>query len=324
MDDKLKENPPAPLPFNNLFLNSGFVHGINHWSVYISAIAITLFFYFLAPLFTFAHLLYLAGQNGLSAAEIARDPNSLIDPKASGIDTNLILLGLFGIFVFAMVGLWIGVKKFHRKTMLSIMTGYEKFRFKRFWFAFLVWASMILVLIVMDYLLNSADFKVVFNLPGFIGSLLILLVFMPVQTAWEEFFFRGYLMQGLALAFKNGIAALVITSLLFGLAHMTNPEVDKYGWQMMLPYYCGFGLFFGLLTLLDEGIELALGLHLANNLISSILVTTSDSVIKTYSVFQTETTNPLKEIILLAVLCCIVFSIFWLRYRWKNFSLIIK
>ena len=59
----------------------------------------------------------------------------------------------------------------------------------------------------------------------------------------EELMFRGYLMQGFGLAFKNGIAPLIITSVLFGLMHASNPEAKVHGLAIMMPYYMFFGAF---------------------------------------------------------------------------------
>ena len=324
MDKTIEEKPQKSLPINNLFLNSGLVNGTNHWSIYLLTISFTMFCYVMAPLVTFLHLIYLANQNGMSYEAIFRNVNVLQDPVATGIDLNFILIALFGIFVFTMLGLWIGIRKFHQKLFLSVVTAYEKFRFSHFWLAFLVWSLMVILTVALGYMGSPDDFKVVFNLQGFIVSCILLIILMPIQTGWEEVFFRGYLMQGLALIFKNGWLPLIITSLLFGLAHMTNPEVDKYGWQIMLPYYTGFGLFLGALTLMDEGLELAFGVHLANNLISSILITSNDSVLKTYSVFETKIQDPSSDILLTLAMVILAFGIFWFTYRWKNFSLILK
>ena len=147
---------------------------------------------------------------------------------------------------------------------------------------------------------------------------------MPIQTGLEEVIFRGYLIQGLSQIFKNGIIPLIITSLLFGLAHMSNPEVRAYGWPVMLTYFVGFALFMGALTLLDEGLELAFGIHFANNIISSVMINEPNSVIKTYSIFEAKTSNPYAEIVLWFCLAFITFAVFWMKYRWTNFKLILK
>ena len=47
-----------------------------------------------------------------------------------------------------------------------------------------------------------------------------------------------------------------------------------------------FALFMGIVTLLDEGLELAMGIHFANNMMASIMVCSDHSVIKTYSIFK--------------------------------------
>jgi membrane protease YdiL (CAAX protease family) len=76
-----------------------------------------------------------------------------------------------------------------------------------------------------------------------------------------------------------------MTSLIFGSMHVFNPEVAKMGYVIMI-YYIGTGLFLGVITLMDEGIELALGFHAANNLVGAILVTSDWSVFQTYSIFK--------------------------------------
>jgi uncharacterized protein len=324
MDDKTSDVSGRTLPFNNLFLNSGFVHGLNLWPIYFLTIALTLFCYFFAPSITLIHLVILAKQNGMTLEQILANPDVLQDSVATGIDMNYILISLFGIFVLAFLGLWFGLKKFHHKTLTSVITGYEKFRTKRFWFAFAIWSLIVLLTVAIEYAMNPGEFELVFQPQGFIIGLILMLLFMPIQTGFEEIFFRGYLVQGLSQVFKNGIVPVLITSLLFGAAHMDNPEVDKYGWQMMLPYYSGFGLFLGALALLDEGLELSFGIHLANNLISSLLVTSKESVLKTYSVFEVKSEEPVAEIILTLVMIVLASGIFWYKYRWKNFNLIIK
>ena len=61
----------------------------------------------------------------------------------------------------------------------------------------------------------------------------------------------------------------------------SNREIDKLGTELIW-YYIGTGLFLGIITLMDDGIELALGFHAANNLVTAILVTAS------WTAFQTE------------------------------------
>ena len=50
-------------------------------------------------------------------------------------------------------------------------------------------------------------------------------------------------------------------------------------------FYIGTGFFYGITTLMDEGTELALGLHASNNILAAFLVTTDWMVFQTDALF---------------------------------------
>jgi membrane protease YdiL (CAAX protease family) len=312
------------LPFNNLFLNTGAVHGFNLWWMFVLGIAASLFGYFLFQVIIQVPLVSMAISKGKTLEEITQKPELIFNPELTGINKNLLLAMLFGMFIFALLGLYLVVKKVHKKSFISIITAYQKIRFGRFFFAFFIWGLLVIISTVGAYLMNNEGVTIQFDPGNFAVLLIVLFVLMPIQTSTEEFLFRGYLLQGLSIVFKNGWVPLIITSLLFGLVHMSNPEAEAYGWQIMLPYYTLFGLFLGMLTLLDEGLELSLGIHAANNIISGLLVTSPNSVLQTDAIFLVKTEDPGSEIILWLILAAITFIIFWLKYRWKNFNLILK
>jgi uncharacterized protein len=318
------EPPQKKIPFNNLYLLSGLVHGANKAWMYVFTILFVMFGYLSFQLLILYPLMSRLRERGFSDMEVINNPTLVFDSVALGMDRNIVLLLELGMFVFAFMGFYIGIRRLHQKNLTSVLTGYNRFRMKRFWFAFMVWGTLILLVTLVSYIADPGEFRLTFQPAGFLISIVVLFLLMPIQTGIEELLFRGYFIQGLSLIFKNGIIPLVLTSLLFGLAHLGNPEVREFGWMVMLPYYCGSALFMGMLTLLDEGIELAFGLHFANNFVSALLVTSPHSVLKASSVFEAKTEDPLAEIILWLVMTVITFSVFWLRYRWKNFNLIVK
>lgn len=331
MDDTTQETPKPSLPFNNLYLISGLVHGQNKGWMYVFTASLLIFGYLLFQSIIVYPLANILETNGYSLTDITENANLLFDAKALKLDKNIVLLLELGMFVFGFIGFLLGIKFIHHKLLVHVLTGYEKFRFRRFWFAFSVWGVFLVLIVLLEYFLSPGEVSVQsegegssFNYAGFFISVLIMVVFMPIQTGLEEVVFRGYLIQGLSQIFKNGFVPLIITSLLFGLAHMSNPEVKAYGWPIMLTYFCGFALFMGALTLLDEGLELAFGIHFANNIMSSVLVSSPNSVIKTYSIFETKSEDPYTEIWVWLGMATVTFIIFWLKYRWKNFSLILK
>ena len=83
------------------------------------------------------------------------------------------------------------------------------------------------------------------------------------------------------LLLKRNIVPLVLTSLLFGLMHIGNPEIDKLGYTLLV-FYIGSGFLFGVVTLLDDGAELAIGMHAINNMTAALFITTN------WTVFQTD------------------------------------
>lgn len=312
------------LPFNNLFLNAGYINGLNEWWMYVFGICACILGYFIFQLFILFPLINAAVSNGITLTEIQLKPELLFDPEKTGINKNLLLSCLFGMFVFAFIGLVFAVKKLHKKPFVSVITAYERIRWGRVIFSFGVWAILILISTLVGYFTSKEEIAIQFDPLNFFILVGIAVVLLPIQTSTEEILFRGYLVQGLSQIFKSGIVPLIITSILFGVVHMSNPEAKTYGWITMLPYYTLFGFFLGALALLDEGLELALGIHCANNLISSLLVTSPNSVLKTDAIFIVKGENPGMEFITWFVMAGITFIIFWQKYRWKNFNLLIK
>ena len=142
-----------------------------------------------------------------------------------------------------------------------------------------------------------------------------------MQTSFEEYFFRGYMMQGLGVLVKNRWFPLILTSVIFGLMHMANPEVDKLG-PIIMVYYIGTGLFLGIITLMDEGLELALGFHAANNLITALLVTADWTAFQTDSILRdvSEPSAGVDILIPVLVVFPIILFIFSKKYGWKNWT----
>ena len=205
------------------------------------------------------------------------------DPMAAlrSLDKNLQLILLLIPFLVGFLGLFLVVKKIHNRSLISISTSRESLDWNRIIYAFSIWSLVSILLITGDYFLNPDSYEWNFNFKSFSLLLIISVLLMPIQTSLEEYIFRGYLMQGFYSFFNSRWGTLLITSIVFGSLHFSNPEVQKLGIGVMA-YYVGTGLFLGILTLMDEGIELALGFHAANNIMTALFVTSS------WTVFQTE------------------------------------
>jgi uncharacterized protein len=117
---------------------------------------------------------------------------------------------------------------------------------------------------------------------------------------------------------------LLITSVFFGLFHSANPEVAEMGFGVMI-FYIGTGFLLGIMTLMDEGLELSLGFHFGNNLLAALLVTTDYSALQTDAVFKDisaqNTSDMLLEMIVsMAVTYPILLFILSKKYNWTNWK----
>ena len=198
-----------------------------------------------------------------------------------GIDKNLYLFVMILTFAFGLLALYIGVKYIHKRPFTSLVTSRKKIDWKRYWFAFFLWGTISVLTVYIGILISPENYVWNFKPFPFFTLVAISFLFLPLQTSFEELLFRGYLMQGLGILVKNRWFPLLFTSVVFGLLHGANPEVEKLGYISMV-FYIGTGLLFGITTLMDEGTELSLGLHAANNVVAAFFVTT------TWTVFQTD------------------------------------
>jgi hypothetical protein len=145
---------------------------------------------------------------------------------------------------------------------------------------------------------------------------------IPFQAAFEEVLFRGYLMQGFAALVKNRWFPVIMTSVLFGLMHAFNPEIKEFGFFTMMPQYIVFGLIFGIITILDDGIEAAMGAHAANNIFLCIMVTSESSALQTPALYQQYNIHPWMEFSALCIIGILFISILKVLFRWDNFSVL--
>ena len=129
------------------------------------------------------------------------------------------------------------------------------------------------------------------------------------------------MMQGLGIIFKNRWVPLLVTSFIFGLMHLGNPEVEKLGPGIMV-FYIGTGLFLGIITLMDEGMELALGFHAANNLVTALLVTADWTAFQTDSILKDVAEPGLSwdAYIPIFVVFPLLLYFFGRKYGWTNWK----
>lgn len=192
-----------------------------------------------------------------------------------GLPTEVIFADFMGMFLFLWLGVFLVVRFLHDRPFWSLFTPLQRLNWRRVLQGALVFAAIYLAVgVIMEWLFPTPaeDIEYVLQPSKFLAFLPLALLLIPIQTSAEELLFRGYFMQGLGLIMNRWGVALV-SSVLFALPHLLNPEVlDANLWIAFLPYWI-IGLLLALITLRDGTLELALGVHASNNLMAFLLVT---------------------------------------------------
>ena len=284
--------------------------GNNSFSSYLLGIVLIISVYLLGSYFLILDLQWNFGIesfDGISQKEIVRI-----------LGNNRFLAWLIVPFLFVALFLVIHTKFVHKRTVLSIFSGRENFDWKRVLFSFSLLFSVLSLFLFIQYL-SSDSLIFQFDLQKFIPLFFIAIFLLPIQTSCEELLFRSYILQGIKLRTKKNSIAVLISGIMFGAIHIGNPEIAKIGYHIIV-YYMLVGVFLALISLFDNGIELALGYHAANNVFAALMITNNWQAFQTDAVFM-DNADPgmgLDTIFGILFILPLVFFIFYKKYKWHS------
>lgn len=300
---------------NKMFFQRAKKVGLNEWWRYLlGSVVIFLGWQFVAILIVMGLFAYITVKGGVVSTNFAQ---SAVDV---GIAKNVVLLVLLSAFVIACCIVYLVVHYLHRKPFLSILTARSSFSWKRASFGFFCWLALNLLMFYIDFQQDSEAYTFSFDVMRFIPLLLICCAILPFQTSFEELFFRGYGMQGLGLLTGSRFWALLIPAVLFGVLHAANPEVLEYGFFKMMPFYIGMGLFLGVMAIMDEGLELPLGVHFANNFTAAVFLNMEGSALPTDALFMVKSYDPTIAIPYSLAMMLVFVLIVAFVFKWKDWG----
>jgi uncharacterized protein len=310
----LKEStiPPIKSPMNE-YLDAVF-QGRNEWWRYLLSIAIILILWLIIgsiPIFLFGVYLLMDGN-----------PDSGL--TAQGFTGVAPLMGMFVIlssYLFFFMAIFISVHFIHKRPFRSLITSQPKINWPRLFVGFIFWFIIAGLVSIFEAILYPGRYVFSFDPDRFIIYAVFALLLIPIQASCEELFFRGYLMQGLGLRIRGMIILPVASGLIFGLLHLANPEmaVPSGAWMLAVSYFL-VGVFAALVTLLDGGLELALGLHSANNLYTALVANTTVSALASESIFKVNEIDPLYGLISLAIGLVIFYLLAFLIFPREDYA----
>jgi membrane protease YdiL (CAAX protease family) len=290
--------------------------GYNDWWRYLATLILLLLSQFIGSI----ALIVVAMAQNTNVSEFAATK----DVSTLGIDQNLTLFLMLIPFILSFFALVLAMRYLHGHSFKNIFTAASKFRWKNFFFALIAWFLLLGVSDLINYMLHPDYYSFSFNLKVFIPLLLISIFFIPLQAGAEELYFRGNLLQGSGILTQSRVFAVLFSSIAFGLMHFSNPEVGEFGFGISMSYYIGFGLFMALLVIFDGGLEMAMAVHIINNIYGAVIVGYSGSVLKTESLFKLNTHN--MGFMLLAFLFAVIIFLVIARrmFNWAIPGLLFK
>jgi membrane protease YdiL (CAAX protease family) len=246
---------------------------------------------------------------GLSLEDVTQ---LAIDPSLLGYIPYFLVLSAS--FVIMFLGIWLTVVLIHKRSLRSVVTAESRINWRRVATGFLAWLLLIALGTILEYLLWPETYSWNFNPGAFIPFAILALFLTPIQTSAEELFFRGYLVQAGSLLSRNALFLSIWSGVLFALPHMANPEVAANFIVVLLTYFV-LGAFLAWVSIKDGTIELALGVHAANNLFAGLVVTFPDSVLPTPAIFFTTHFDPVFSLIVEIVVCILFYFLAFTRFR---------
>ena len=257
------------------------------------------------------------------------DINAMAD-YIGNYDSNIIFFFqiIFLSFSFSLAFLFISLKFIHKRDFMSLVNFSKKYdefsgntiswvkrvRWTLMLKGALIWLVFLSTLLLIDFILNPEVFYLNLNLENLYLIILLFILAIPIQILFEELFFRGYLNQGLSLKIKKPIIIIVISSLIFGICHIINGGTDSIFMLSNVIFAFIIGMIWSVATLATNGIEWAVGAHLANNFFAFLISSSEGSLGNFETIIQTNVaTDPLLGLIF-SVIAFSIFSVILFFY----------
>jgi membrane protease YdiL (CAAX protease family) len=281
--------------------------GKNQWWRYLAGISFITGLWIAAGIGFYGFLGFLMETAHQSPYPTVRNALTAV---ASDRFTEYVVLNLG--HVVLLVGLIIAVRFIHKRRFLSLITPQQKLDWKRIRWGFAVYFALSAGMTLIDYALDPSGYSTTRHPVQVLIHAPVVLVLTPIQTTTEELLFRGYLMQAAGLITRRFWFPAAMTSLLFLVLHLANPEV-QHGVAAASLYYFGIAFLFAAVTVKSNSLELAIGAHAAINLFAALLVNYSDSALEIESVFFSNEVNLTANLVALVIMAVVSYLLFF-RY----------
>lgn len=244
--------------------------------------------------------------------ELLRDPmrNWTLVSAYKALSVLAVEFGFLAVWFFAV---WLALVAVHRRGLRTVLTGARRFRWRLFAASYLILLALLLAGVALQALFWPDELELAFDPERFWLMLPWVVLMLVLQVLAEEVVFRGYLLQALRLLLPAW-AVWFAVSALFALAHGLNPESrDDY---MFLVLFFVMGGYLTFLPFYSNGLETAIGVHLANNTMALLVVGNPLSNFPTATVFWAAAPGALESLATVSAILVAHFALLhWLVRR---------
>jgi membrane protease YdiL (CAAX protease family) len=284
--------------------------GRNDWWRYLTSLPAILAIWFIVGSIPVVFLVAYVSMDGDPATNFS-------GTGFTGIPVILEFVFTMSSFIPFLAGTLLAVRFIHARPLQALVTGGTQIRWGRIFAGAAVWLLIAALISAAEALLFPGRYVLTLQPVTLAIFAVIALVLIPIQTSAEEFFFRGYLLQWMGLRLKNWWLLSFLNGLLFFLPHAANPEMAVDSVLIGLGYFV-MGFFLTLVTLRDNGIELALGMHAANNLFAAVFANYTITALPSPSLFTIQTLDPVYGLISLVIGLILFYFVFFRITRSEN------
>ncbi|MGB9977672.1 lysostaphin resistance A-like protein [Methanobacterium sp.] len=247
----------------------------------------------------------------LSVMAVATNTPDISYTAASNPLFELLLTGISA--AISILLLYICIEFIHKRKFISLINTASKVDWPRILKGAGIWFVILTIGSLIELMIDPSSVKVTFNPNTFIFLLILSLMVFPLQASFEELFFRGYLMQAVGVLTKKPIIPLLVTSIIFAALHFWN-GTDTIGSVDIVLQVFIIGITLGIITLGENRLETAMGVHIANNIFVSVVANTADggfnglpSILTSYG-----TPNPVTDVPIFALYAiALIVVVFW-------------
>lgn len=298
-----------------MFLEQGVKPGNKFWKYLLGFIAVVAALILGHMIINLVIFLQSLSDNANQLPQRANDSLGYLPPNIT------LLLLAFGYIIAAGV-IYLVVKYLHRQTWQSVISIREKTDRKRIFFAFggsfIFW---LLGQLFMLYIMPD-DQVLSFHLVPFLIYFIILFFACFIRAFVEQYVFRGYLMQGVANFTNYRWIPLILIAAINAAISSMHPEQSFYGFTEIFLSILPYTLFLGIITLMDDGIELAIGFHMATLFVIQVIWTSDNTALKTDALFiqkiYDSDTVALEAYLPHLIIIPLFLFIFGKKYKWSG------